>query len=208
MNEATILAALLAAIVSAVISALTSIAVTKYSLRKAPDYRSQIESLGVSVKKLSETQEQVLQQQVALAEVADRKQTAEEARREASRWRPAARIESTYDGKDLRTELLLKSNEEFALLEVNLLASSGARVAAIPVGNGPLIVRTTGYRVHIPHVDILKIADGDLEYGQTGKTYGKVQYSLEFKSVRSTFELPCRAISDIIGNTVWIRLEG
>jgi hypothetical protein len=56
-----------------------------------------------------------------------------EKREEAARWKPNVAIKSELDGIQYVNKLVLKSNDSFRLIEVSLLAPSGAKLFDYPL---------------------------------------------------------------------------
>ena len=158
-NEAVILAAIAGAVIAPLLSIVTSILTTRYTLKHGPNYERQIDDLhhtfqqqigtmNESLNALSETQGELLRQQGAFEEAAALRRAADTERQEAARWKPEGRLQSAYEGSELKNELILKSPQEFTVLEVGLMSSTGAKLADVPIMSA---VTSTGFRVHIRH---------------------------------------------------------
>ncbi len=204
-NEATIFAAIAAAVIAPLLSIVTSILTTRYTLKHGPNYETQISDLNKSLSALAETQGQLVRQQTAAEEAAEERRVVEEQRREAERWKPEARLQSDYEGTDLKNELILKSPQEFSVLGVALLSAAGAKLADIPADQQ---ICSTGFRIHVRHADILKLINGDIEFGRTGSCSGALRYRVRRGITGYDGTLSFRAQQDIRNNTVWVRLMG
>ena len=204
-NEATIFAAIAAAVIAPLLSIVTSVLTTRYTLKHGPNYEKQISDLNKSLSALTETQGQLVRQQTAAEEGAEQRRVVEEQRREAERWKPDAKLQSVYEGTDLKNELILKSPQEFSILEVAVLSASGAKLAEIPTDKG---VSSTGFRVHVRHPDILKLVNGNLEFGRMGSCSGALRYRVTRGDTGYDGTIPFRAEREFRNNTGWVRLVG
>jgi len=185
-NEMTLLAA--------AISAVTSLIVWFLAHKFGPNYRKQIADL-------TETLSKILQQHSSIAEALASISTQSE-----SRWRPSARIES----QPRENHLILKSDHEFKIERIALLAANGAVVAEIPQKDSEML-RSTGYRVTLPQDRITQFwneSSGPRNGWATGAI--GVDVSREGNPVNVQVPFVARQDFDSQGSTIyaWIRLTG
>ncbi len=185
-NETTLLAA--------AISAVTSLIVWLLALKFGPNYRKQIADL-------TETLTKILQQHSSIAEALANIST-----RSESGWRPSARIES----QPRENCLILKSDQEFKIERIALLASNGAVVSEIPQKDSAML-RTTGYRVTLPQDKITQLWNDSLG-PRNGWATGTIQVrvSRDARTVEVSVPFMAKQDFDSQGSTTyaWIRLTG
>jgi hypothetical protein len=203
-DQATIFAAA-ATVLAPLLSIIVSVWTTRYTLKHGPNYEKQISDLNKSLGTISETHAKLLSQQAASEKAAEERRLAQEKRDEAARWKPEAKLQSKYEGTELKNELILKSSDEFRVLEISLLSATGAKLAEIPQDQG---MSSRGFLVHIKHPDILKLVGGSLEFGQTGRCSGTLLYRVERDNASYQGTIPLIAQQEIYSNTAWIRLVG
>jgi len=109
------------------------------------------------------------------------------------------RIPLHQDNRELRNELILKDSQLFELLSVELLCSTGAKMADISIGIGEQL--STGFRVHIPHAQIIQMWNRN--YRQ-----GSIRCSVRRGDHPWTGEIPFVGEEAHINRTVWIKLVG
>lgn len=102
-------------LLAAAISAVISLAVWFLSQKFGPNYKKQIADL-------TETLTKILQEHSAIAEA-----LANMSARSESKWRPSARIES----QPRENRLVLKSDREFKIEKIAILAANGAVISDI-----------------------------------------------------------------------------
>jgi hypothetical protein len=184
-NETTLLAA--------AISAVTSLIVWLLAQRFGPNYKKQIAGL-------TETLTKILQQHSSIAEALANIST-----RSESRWRPSARIES----QPRENYLILKSDHEFKIERIALLASSGAVVSEIPQKDSAML-RSTGYGV--PPQDKITQLWNDSLGPRNGWATGTIQVDVSRDGGTVVVSVPFMAKQDFDsqGSTTygWIRLTG
>lgn len=113
-------------------------------------------------------------------------------------WKPAAALQCQTGGTELRNELVLKDTNLFELMSVELLSSSGAKLADIKIDPGQV---SKGFRLHIQHADILKLTS-------RGYRSGSIQYSVRRGYDPYTGTIPFETETVTVANKDWIRLVG
>jgi predicted nucleotide-binding protein len=113
-------------------------------------------------------------------------------------WQPSAALQCQTVNSEIRNELILKDSKLFELMSVELLAPSGAKLADIKISTETL---STGFRVHIPHAEIVKL---------TNRNYksGLIRYNVRRGDDPYIGTIPFEAEAVFIANTQWIRLVG
>ena len=185
-NETTLLAA--------AISTVTSLIVWFLAYKFGPDYRKQIADL-------TETLTKILQQHSSIAEALANIST-----RTESKWRPLARIES----QPRENFLILKSDQEFKIGRIALLAANGTVVSEIPQKDS-VMVRSTGFRVTLPPDKITQLWN-DSSGPRSGWATGTIQVEVSRDEGTVEILVPFMAKQDFDsqGSTTyaWIRLTG
>ena len=213
-------ATIVAALVGAVVAAVTSILTTRYSLKRAPNYEAKIEavtatlderisevstSLAGRITDLNKSLEQLTNAHIEHFAQQTSFQKAEVERQNARRWRPDARIDAIQDLTSVSNSLVLKSHDEFTLLGASLQTKEGATVTTIPTGAGQ---KSTGFRVHVGHEQILKIkASCSLGALQNGAT-GLIAYRVSKGGEAYDLQVPFTTEDVVVNNTVFIKLLG
>lgn len=113
-------------------------------------------------------------------------------------WCPLVALQSGDNGAEFRNELILKDTKNFELLSVELLSPDAVKLASIRTEPGQI---SAGFRVHIPHPDILKL--WNRQYRK-----GLIRYAVRRGNDACTGTLPFVLEEEFIRNTLWIRLVG
>lgn len=171
----------IAAFVSAAISGIVSLITTRYTIKHGPNYQEEIEGLNEKFEAFHETyartQADILKQQAELAEREETRYQEQERKAEAARWKPTVRIECTVDNQRHINKLILKANDAFKLLEVNILEPKGAKITEVPLKE--TWVTSGGFSVTIPQEILLKLVQATPTYVYHERFDGTIQYRVE-----------------------------
>ena len=121
--------------------------------------------------------------------------------RAETKWRPSARI----DSEPPNNFLVLKSDREFKIENISLLASNGAVLSEIEQRDQML--RSTDYRIPLSQEKITKYWN-DSAGPRTGSDSGSLRIEVSNDRNAATFRLPFIAKQEFHANTFWIRLSG
>jgi hypothetical protein len=204
-SEVTLVAALLSAVISAIVSVLT----TRYVVRHGPNYGERIDKLSGTIAELANTQEELRKQQAQEAMDESERHAAMERKAEAARWKPAATIESTLEGQQYVNRLLLKSAQEFRVLEVGLLAPGGAKLHDFPQQEN--WVSSKGFAITISQDVLNKSVDISPTFFMQETFGGSLRYRVErngAEPVYFTGEIPFHGKRAYVQNTCSYRLSG
>ncbi len=133
---------------------------------------------------------------------------AQEAKEEASRWRPSAAIESRVEGLEQVNKLVLKSQVSFAVIDAALMSPTGVKLHEYQVLGSELF--STGFSIPVTHASLLKISNSSPSYFQSNTFQGKIRYSVvrEKGGIPFSTELPFHAETVLVNSTLWFRLAG
>jgi hypothetical protein len=198
--------AILVTIPSAIIAAVVSVLTTRYTVKHGPNYSGQITDIHASLAALAKTQDELKHLHAsALAQGAERL-VLEDARAEAARWKPTAKILSKVEGNEQVNILRIEASEEFALLEVSLLGPGGAKVHEFSTNGSN--VTSKGFSHRITQESLVRIANVAPSYFQTSTFNAALRYVVSRKGQEYTGEIPFHAQSITVGNTLWLKITG
>ena len=202
-NQASLVGAFGGAALGGVVSFLVAV----YTIRRSPNYEKQIQSVYEALASLAKTQEAFREQQEKLGIIEKNHREIEIRRAEAALWKPKAWITSAVEGNEQVNKLILQSPQEFCINEVALISSSGAKLHEYPV-MGPKVF-STGFSIQLSHASLILIANSSQEYFQHEAFEGALRYSVERQdSELCEGELPFRAETVFVHNTLWFKLTG
>jgi hypothetical protein len=219
-NEATILAGVVGGLSGAVIGGAVSVFTTRYIMKHGPNYSSQIDQVnstlderiaGVSssldgrISDINATLEALTQAHTQHFEQQASFQREEVARTTSRLWKPDARIEVTTDATGLLNHFVLKSEQEFSLLNVFVQTKDGATLAALPITKG---ISSTGFRVPIEHATLLKVKQSANLGGLRNGARGQFAYKVRRGEQMSEFLLPFTTEDLMVNSTIYIKLIG
>lgn len=206
-NEASLIGAFGGAALGAVVGAGVSFLVARYTLHHGPNYQSQIQGINDALGSLAKTQEAFRQQHENFEQIERREREEERIRAEAALWKPKVKITSAVEGNEQVNKLILQASQEFCLNEVALISASGTKLHEYRVDGSKLF--STGFSVQITHASLILIANSSASYFQNNTFEGKLRYSGERRDGTAfEGELPFRAVTVTVQNTLWFKLTG
>lgn len=207
-NEATIAGAVLGALLGGVFGGVVSFLTARYIVKHSANYEEQIADLHQTLGALARTQDEWRLQHATAIEAENQRRIEAERRAEAARWKPVVRIISKQEGIEQINVLRLESTQQFALSEVCLVSSGGAKLYDYPVAGAKAF--STGFSIPIDRKSLNLLTANSQQFFDSETFDGQFRYAVVRMQDGSTYEgvLPFHGQGIMVGIMGCYKLSG